>query len=87
MYDHIKSCIMYNNEKFDLFASMQGVRQRENLFPFLFSNFLNDLEDYFEELNALPLGTITEKIQTHFIPLFKFLFYYMLTTPLFFLNL
>jgi hypothetical protein len=49
---------MYNNEKFDLFASMQGVRQRENLFPFLFSIFLNDLEDYFEELNALPLGDI-----------------------------
>ena len=36
MYDHIKSCIMYNNEKFDLFASMQGVRQGENLDPFLF---------------------------------------------------
>jgi hypothetical protein len=53
---------MYNNEKFDLFASMQGVRQGENLSPF-FSIFLNDLEDYFEELNALPLGTITEKIQ------------------------
>jgi hypothetical protein len=55
---------MYNNEKFDLFASMQGVRQGENLDPFLFFLiFLNDLEDYFEELNALPLGTITEKIQ------------------------
>ena len=33
MYDHIKSCIMYNNEKFDLFASMQGVRQGENVYP------------------------------------------------------
>ena len=63
MYDHIKSCIMYNNEKSDFFACMQGVRQGENWYSFLFSIFLSDLEDYFEELNALPLSTITEKIQ------------------------
>jgi hypothetical protein len=63
MYDNIKSCIMYNNEKSDFFACIQCVRQRENLPPFLFSIFLSELEDYFEELNDLPLGTITEKIQ------------------------
>jgi hypothetical protein len=62
MYDNIKSFIMHNNEKSDFFACMQGVRQ--GVPPFLFSIFLNDLEDYFEELNALPLGTITEKIQS-----------------------
>jgi hypothetical protein len=38
-------------------ACMQGVRHLENLSSFLFSIFVNDLEDYFEELNALPLGT------------------------------
>ena len=77
MYDNIKSCIMYNNEKSDFFACMQGVRQGENLSPFLFSIFLNDLEDYFEELNALPLGTITEKIQNTlhtFIQIFVLLY-------------
>jgi hypothetical protein len=30
---------MYNNEKFDLFASMQGVRQGENLFPLFVFQF------------------------------------------------
>ena len=49
-------------------ACMQGVRHLENLSSFLFSIFVNDLEDYFEELNALPLGTATipEKIQNTF---------------------
>ena len=42
---------------------MQGVRQGENWYSFLFSIFLSDLEDYFEELNALPLSTITENIE------------------------
>ena len=75
MYDNIKSCIMYNNEKSDFFACMQGVRQ--GVPPFLFSIFLNDLEDYFEELNALPLGTIAEKIQNTlhtFIQIFVLLY-------------
>ena len=68
MYNNIKSCIMYNNEKSDFLACMQGVRHLENLSSFLFSIFVNDLEDYFEELNALPLGTATipEKIQNTF---------------------
>ena len=44
---------------------------------FCFLIFLNDLEDYFEELNALPLGTITEKIQNTlhtFIQIFVLLY-------------
>ena len=56
---------------------MQGVRQGENWYSFLFSNFLSDLEDYFEELNALPLSTITEKIQNTlhtFIQIFVLLY-------------
>ena len=84
MYDNIKSCIMYTNEKSDLFACMQGVRQGENLYLFLFSIFLNDLEDYFEELNALPLGIITEKIQNTLHTFIQFLFHYMLMTSSFF---
>ena len=41
----------------------KGCAKEKTYTQFLFSIFLNDLEDYFEELNALPLGTITEKIQ------------------------
>ena len=37
MYDNIKSCIMYNNEKSDFFACMQGVRQGYPHFCFQFS--------------------------------------------------
>ena len=84
MYANIKSCIMYNNGKSDLFACIQCVRQGENLHSFLFSIFLNDLEDYFEELNDLPLGTITEKIQNTLHTFIQILFYYILMTPLFF---
>jgi hypothetical protein len=68
---------MYNNEKSDFFACIQCARQRENLPPFLFSIFLSELEDYFEELNDLPLGTITEKIQNTlhtFIQIFVLLY-------------
>jgi hypothetical protein len=32
----------------DFFPCLTGVRPGENLFPFLFSIFLNDLEDYFK---------------------------------------
>jgi hypothetical protein len=46
-----------------LICLLARVRQGENLYLFLFSIFLSDLEDYFEKLNALPLGTVTEKIQ------------------------
>ena len=42
MYDSIKSCISYNNCMSEYFDCENGVRQRENLFPFLLSLFLND---------------------------------------------
>ena len=77
MYDNIKSCIVSNDQKSDFFACMKGVRQGENLSPFLFSIFLNDLEDYFVEFDALPLETICDKIQDKlhiFIRLFILLY-------------
>ena len=77
MYDNIKSCIMYNNENSNFFSLYARGAPRGKLIPFLFSIFLNDLEDYFEELNALPFGTIPEKIQNTlhtFIQIFVLLY-------------
>lgn len=52
MYSNIKSCVLVNNCKTDFFISNIGVRQGENLSPFLFSIFLNDLEEFFRSRNA-----------------------------------
>jgi hypothetical protein len=38
-----------------------GVRQRENLSPFLFALFLNDLQSFLEKENLPGLKTISEK--------------------------
>ena len=40
------------------------IRQGENLFPFLFATFLNDLEDFFlENHNVTGLLTISQDIE------------------------
>ena len=46
MYDNIKSCVKYNNDLSKLLPYLTGVRQDEHLSPFLFSKFLNDLEQF-----------------------------------------
>ena len=46
MYKNVKSCVMLNGQKTDFFACNTDVRQGENLSPFLFCVFLNDLEDF-----------------------------------------
>lgn len=46
LYNDIKSCVEYNGEKSQFFPCLTGVRQDENLSPFLFSIFLNDLENF-----------------------------------------
>jgi hypothetical protein len=55
MYNSIKSCIVYNDNKSDFFSSEVGVRQGENLSPFLFAVFLNDFEgieiQYIQKIN------------------------------------
>ena len=52
MYNNIKSCVTINSECSDYFVSTSGVRQGENLSPFLFAIFLNDLEDYLIKSNC-----------------------------------
>ena len=46
MYDNIKSCVSVNGVTSSFFDSNIGVRQWENLSPFLFAVFLNDLESF-----------------------------------------
>jgi hypothetical protein len=41
------------------------VVHRENLHPFLFSIFLNDLEDFFRQLDGEPLKIIQEKLDDY----------------------
>ena len=52
MYDGIKSCVSINGKLSDFFPSNIGVRQGENLSPFLFTIFLNDLENFLSESNV-----------------------------------
>ena len=49
MYENVKSCIMLNGVKSDFFDCNIGVRQGENLSPFLFCVFLNDLETFLSD--------------------------------------
>ena len=47
IYDHVKSRVKYMNHLSNSFECQLGVRQGECLSPFLFSMFVNDLEDVF----------------------------------------
>jgi hypothetical protein len=66
MYNSIKSCIVYNENKSDLFSSEVGVRQGENLHPFLFAVFLNDLEQFVEDKNITGLESISSELEAQF---------------------
>ena len=63
MYQNIKSRIQYNKETSNYFECNAGVRQGENLSPFLFSLYLNDLEDFLQSNNSLGLNCITDEIE------------------------
>ena len=47
MYQDIKSCLTVNSVQTDFFSCNIGLRHGETLSPFLFSVYLNDLEDFF----------------------------------------
>ena len=50
--------------KTDYFPCENGVRQGENMSPFLFAIFLNDLENFLESQNCIGFQTISDEIDT-----------------------
>ena len=64
MYKNIKPKITTNEGSSQFFNCNVGVRQGENLSPFLFSIFLNDLEDYL--VSKMDLQTL--RPHYHIIP-------------------
>ena len=60
MYENVKSRVKYNNELSNDFDSYLGVRQGECLSPFLFSMYLNDIEDEFflHGLEGVDIGVL-----------------------------
>jgi hypothetical protein len=55
MHTSVKSCISYNHQTTKYFNCEIGVRQVENLFPFLFSMFT--------DTNIIGLTSITEELE------------------------
>jgi hypothetical protein len=75
MHTGVKSCVQYNGSQSDFFPCLTGVRQVENLSPFLFSIFLNDLEDFFCQLGRIPLKNINirDKLESELHVYYKLL--------------
>lgn len=63
MYKGIKSLIKMNGTVSDFCCCNVGVRQGENLSPFLFSLYINDLENYLVEKNIAGLQSFTTSIE------------------------
>ena len=60
MYEDVKSRVKFNNELSEPFDSYLGVRQGECLSPFLFSMYLNDIEEifYLNGVEGIDIGCI-----------------------------
>ena len=77
MYSKIKSCVVHENVFSDFFACDIGVRQGENLSPLLFSFYLNDIEDFFENQqlqNVELINSLTAQYLGVYIRLFILLY-------------
>ena len=63
LYKNTKSMVKVNNSLSDVFISRMGVRQGENMSPFLFSLFINDLEDFLLENNITGLESVSKSLE------------------------
>lgn len=63
LYQKLKSCVTYNDCKTEFFPCEMGVRQGKNLSPFLFSIFVNDIQDFFQNENITGLQTVSDCIE------------------------
>ena len=73
----IKSKVVCNGASSEVFNCTVGVRQGENLSPFLFSLYLNDLEDFLSTNNVKGLNSLSqycEKELNLFLHLFVLLY-------------
>ena len=66
MYQSIKSRISFNGINSNYFPCDNGLRQGENLSPFLFSLYLNDLQDFMTQHNVRGLGSVSEELSNTF---------------------
>ena len=66
MYQGIKSRIVCDGQQSDYFVCNNGLRQGENLSPFLFSLYLNDLEDFMNMNNVHGLDSISADMENDF---------------------
>ena len=65
MYKNINSKITTNEGSSQFFNCNVGVSRGENLSPFLFSIFLNDLEDYLVSKNVSSIGLDVNTDEIH----------------------
>ena len=64
MYSNIKSCVSFNGNISEYFISVNGVRQGENLSPFLFALFINDIEKFLLQYGCNPIEIPDTDLQT-----------------------
>ena len=77
MYNNIKSRIVYNDSDSNFFTCLNSVRQGENLSPFLFVLYLNELEIFLTSKNAQGVKSISEDFENElqiYVKLFTILY-------------
>ena len=62
-YNNIKSRIVYYDSVSNFFPCLNGVRQGEHLYSFLFALYLNDLDTFLTSKNAQGVKSISEDFE------------------------